>query len=57
MSGGLSNQRQNINNELRQYDEQALSNVEQAVKEEIENRKEQREKYLEGLSQVSTVAQ
>ena len=52
---GLSNQRQNINNELKQYTEQALSNVEQAVKEEIESRKEQREKYLEGLTQITTV--
>lgn len=56
-AAGLSSQRQIINTELNKYGEQASSNLEQAVKEEIESRKEQREKYLEGLSQITTVTE
>lgn len=55
MNGNLSIQRQNINTELKQYSEQAQANLEQKVQEEINNRKEQREKYLSGLSQMTTV--
>ena len=55
-ANSLSNQRQNINSALNDYAEQAQSNLEQKVQEETEARKQLREKYLEQLTQQTTIS-
>ena len=56
--GNLESQRVNeINGQISQYADMALENVNQKTKQEIDARKEMREKYIKQLNQATTVTQ